>query len=452
MSETTTHAKLMAACLLAAYPALAAAVWQTVAVDQGKRVEINRDSIAPGQGTAMTAKGRVVLDRPIVDPKTSAAYRIIEIESRYDCMERTYATLRRTYFKEDDSVLRAEEVVNPTDMPVRSGTPDDRLLREACRPKAPATVTTGQSIGDLLAQINELAGGVRKSNEAMIEQATKREPRAAPRHVAVNASEAESYAAAPARPARPAERPAKTGGRDEADAGKPNKTTATATTPWSYDGATGPDTWGRLSPDYALCRDGRRQSPIDLGDGLAVDLAPIQFAYNAAAYRVVDGRQYLQVVVENGGFLLLGKTYRLQEMRLHAPSEFTVAGKSFTMEAQLIHRANDGQTAIVSVLLESGAENPVIQAALNNLPLERGGSVAPPGQSVDIGALLPGKRGYFTFMGSLTTPPCSEDVLWLVLQQAQQVSSEQLAIFQRLYRPNARPIQPAFGRIVKQSR
>jgi carbonic anhydrase len=89
---------------------------------------------------------------------------------------------------------------------------------------------------------------------------------------------------------------------------------------------------------------------------------------------------------------------------------------------------------------------------LNNLPLERGGEVAPPGKSLDVSRLLPVNRRYFTFMGSLTTPPCTEDVLWLVLRQPQQISPEQLMIFQRLYKPNARPVQPGFGRIIKESR
>jgi carbonic anhydrase len=122
------------------------------------------------------------------------------------------------------------------------------------------------------------------------------------------------------------------------------------------------------------------------------------------------------------------------------------------MEAQLVHRAEDGKQAIVSVLLEKGDENPVIQAALNNFPLEKGGETALPGQSVDLNFLLPIDRGYFIFMGSLTTPPCSEDVLWMVLKQPQQVSAEQLTMFRRLYRPNARPVQPVFGRIIKGSR
>ena len=117
-----------------------------------------------------------------------------------------------------------------------------------------------------------------------------------------------------------------------------------------------------------------------------------------------------------------------------------------------MHKAEDGKLAIVSILFENGVENPVVQMVLNNLPLEPRGEVVPPAQSIDLSRLVPDNRRYFTFMGSLTTPPCTEDVLWLVLKQPQQLSPEQLAIFQRLYPPNARPVQPAYGRIVKESR
>ncbi|MDR1936338.1 MAG: carbonic anhydrase family protein, partial [Candidatus Accumulibacter sp.] len=214
----------------------------------------------------------------------------------------------------------------------------------------------------------------------------------------------------------------------------------------------GPAHWSELNRDYAVCATGRRQSPIDLRDAFAVDLEPIQFLYPPAPFRVIDTRRHLQLEVSGGGIQTLGKSYRLIYVRFHNPSEFSVDGRIFDMEAQFIHRAEDGKQAIVSVLLKKGDENPVIQAALNNLPLEKGGETAPPGQEIDLKQLLPDAPGYFTFMGSLTTPPCSEEVLWMVLKQPQQVSAEQLAMFRRLYPPNARPVQPAFGRIVKEAR
>ncbi|MEI7614081.1 MAG: carbonic anhydrase family protein, partial [Betaproteobacteria bacterium] len=197
---------------------------------------------------------------------------------------------------------------------------------------------------------------------------------------------------------------------------------------------------------------GRRQSPIDIRDGFAVDTEPLQFFYRPTSFRVVDSGKNLLVITYGGGLSLLGKSYVLSQIQFHRPSEMTVGGKVFDMDVQMVHRTEDGRMAIVTVLLEKGVENPVIQMVLNNLPLEKGGDVTPPAQNIDVEKLLPENRRYYTFMGSLTAPPCSEEVLWLVLKQTQQISPEQLAIFERLYKPNARPVQPGFGRIIKESR
>lgn len=425
-------ARVIAAILAAVLPAAALSAWQSVAVEQGKRVDIDRESIIPGPGATMIAKGRIVLDKPIMDPKTSAAYRIIEIEGRYDCAERTHATLKRTYYKDEGALLRQEEVRNPFEMPVRSGTPDDRLLREACRPKGSAR--SAQSVNQTLDKVNELSGDLRKANEALVAQAVNQDLQRLTRQ---SSSTPPGKAPAPKKHVeRPRSRPA------------PSAPEAA----WSYEGSSGPQHWSRLRQEYAICAAGRRQSPIDLRDGLAVDLEPIQFFYKPSAYRVIDSGHRLQLAVYGGGLMVMGKQYQLTHIHFHHPSEFTVEGRSFDMEAQLVHQADDGKLAIVSVLLEKGTENPVVQAALNNLPLEKGGEVMPPGQTIDANLLLPASKNYFTFMGSLTTPPCTEGVLWMVIKQPQQVSPEQLAILQRLYRPNARPVQPSFDRIIKESR
>jgi carbonic anhydrase len=122
------------------------------------------------------------------------------------------------------------------------------------------------------------------------------------------------------------------------------------------------------------------------------------------------------------------------------------------MVAHLVHRSDEGQLAVVAVLLERGSENPFIQTIWNNLPLEKKTSVTPPNTLLDLSTLLPSTRSYYTYMGSLTTPPCTEEVLWLVMKQPVQVSQEQINIFSRLYRNNARPIQPGNGRLVKEDR
>lgn len=422
--------KVLALLTVALVPAMAGAAWQVVATEQGKRVEIDRASIVSEAGKTSTAIGRIVLDKQIVDPRTSASYRIIEVLNRFDCAERTYATLRRSYFKEEGELLRQEEMRNPFDMPVRSGTPDDKLLREVCRPKnGGGSVAAARATAE---KVSEAAGELRKANEALVEKAVQKDLKRTVRRTRSSSSSLPDRAFVASGVKKPAVSP-----------------TAAA---WSYDGSGGPDHWGNLNADYALCASGRKQSPIDLRDGIAVDLEPIQFVYSPASFRVVDSIRHLQVNVYGGGFNLLGKKYELMRVVFHRPAEMMVDGKTFDMDAQLVHKSDDGKLAIVTVLLEKGTENPVVQMALNNLPLDKGGEVAPPGQSIDVGRLLAENQRYFTFIGSLTAPPCNEDVLWLVLKQAQQVSPEQLAIFQRLYKPNARPVQPGWGRIVKESR
>jgi len=117
----------------------------------------------------------------------------------------------------------------------------------------------------------------------------------------------------------------------------------------------------------------------------------------------------------------------------------------------LVHKNAEGRLAVVAVLLEKGSEHPLIQTLWNNLPLEQNMEVAPE-ESIDLNKLLPENRSYWTYMGSLTTPPCTEGVLWMVLKQPVQLAAEQVAIFSRVYRNNARPLQPANGRLVKESR
>jgi carbonic anhydrase len=421
--------KLLAALFATAVPAIASAAWQVVASEPGKRVEIDRASIVAEAGGMSTVKGRIVLDKPIVDPKTSSAYRIIEVSNRYNCTERTQATLKRSYFKDEGDLLRQEEVKIPFAMPVRSGTPDDKLLREVCRPKpggssAAAAINTADKVG-------EVAGELRKANDALIEKEVKKDLR---------------------RLTSPAGSSRSTNDGSVSPERKKPATAMPSSITWSYEGKGGAEHWGRLKPEYATCATGQRQSPIDLRDGIAVDLEPIQFAYRPASFRVVDSGRNLQVAIYGGGINLLGKNFDLLRIQFHRPAEVTIDGQTFDMDAQLVHKSEDGKLAIVTVLLEQGAENPLVQMVLNNLPLEKGGEVAPPTQSLDVSRLLPVNRRYFTFMGSLTTPPCSEDVLWLVLRQPQQISPEQLMIFQRLYKPNARPVQPGFGRIIKESR
>ena len=220
---------------------------------------------------------------------------------------------------------------------------------------------------------------------------------------------------------------------------------------WDYQGPGGPEHWGRLGPEFATCASGKRQSPIDIRDGIKVQIDPVQFDYRASGFRVVDNGHTVQVDVGAGNAIsVLGRRYELQQFHFHRPSEERIAGRQFAMVAHLVHKADDGRLAVVAVLLEQGAAHPIVQAVWNNLPLDRGEDVAAR-TSLDPGALLPEDRSYFTYMGSLTTPPCSEGVLWMVMRQPVSVSPEQIGVFARLYPMNARPIQQASGRLIKES-
>lgn len=220
---------------------------------------------------------------------------------------------------------------------------------------------------------------------------------------------------------------------------------------WSYEGESGPEVWGRLKPEFAKCATGTRQSPIDIRDGIRVDLDAVLFDYRPSGFRVIDNGHTVQVNVANGNSIeVTGRRYELLQFHFHRPSEERIEGRQFDMVAHLVHKDPDGRLAVVAVLLDRGLAHPLVQQVWNNLPLERHVE-APARAPMDLNHLLPKDRRYYTYMGSLTTPPCSEGVLWLVMQQPVSISAEQIDVFSRLYPMNARPVQQASGRLIKQS-
>lgn len=223
---------------------------------------------------------------------------------------------------------------------------------------------------------------------------------------------------------------------------------------WGYTGDVGPEHWAEMAPEFKQCGVGTRQSPIDIRDGVAVDLEKIAFDYKASGFSVLDNGHTVQVTVAPGnGLTVMGKRYELVQVDFHRPSEERVNGRQFDMSAHLVHKDAQGRLAIVAVLLDRGADNkpqPLIQTLWGNLPLERGEAVTAQVQ-VDLTQLLPDNRGYYTYMGSLTTPPCTEGVLWMVMRQPVPLTTQQIGVFSRLYPMNARPLQAGSGRLIKES-
>jgi carbonic anhydrase len=240
--------------------------------------------------------------------------------------------------------------------------------------------------------------------------------------------------------------------KSAAKPGKPAK--ATAPPHWGYTGDIAPDRWAELAPEFRQCGVGTRQSPIDIRDSIAVDLEKIAFDYRPGAFSVLDDGHTVQVQVAPGSTLsVMGRRYELQRLHFHRPSEERVNGRQFDMVAHLEHRDAEGRIAMLAVLLERGRDDqpqPLLQTVWGNLPLEKGEALAAQVQ-LDPALLLPTDRSYYTYMGSMTTPPCTEGVLWLVLRQPVAVTAQQLDVFARLYPMNARPLQAGSGRLIKES-
>jgi carbonic anhydrase len=220
---------------------------------------------------------------------------------------------------------------------------------------------------------------------------------------------------------------------------------------WDYSGNAGPEAWAQMNPEFAKCSSGTRQSPIDIRDGIKVELEAVKFDYRPSSFRVIDNGHTVQVNVGSGNTIeVMGRRFELVQFHFHRPSEERIDGKQFDMVAHLVHKDPDGRLAVVAVLLERGAAQALVQSVWNNLPLEKGDELTGRGM-LNLADLLPIDRSYYTYMGSLTTPPCSEGVLWMVMKKPVQISAEQVGIFARLYPMNARPVQSASGRLIKES-
>jgi carbonic anhydrase len=216
---------------------------------------------------------------------------------------------------------------------------------------------------------------------------------------------------------------------------------------WGYEGAESPEHWGEFAQ---TCSVGQRQSPVELSTRGAITKgkpAHLGIAWKKVTGEAVDNGHTIQVNVPPGNFLTLGSDkYELQQFHFHAPSEHTVDGAQSPLEAHFVHKDAQGKLAVLGVRLRDGQGNAAYAPLFDALP-PKGGT--PTKVEVDLPAMLPKKRAYFAYQGSLTTPPCSEGVQWIVLRSEPQVSQVQLDAFRVRYEKNARPTQGWHGRTIK---
>jgi len=219
---------------------------------------------------------------------------------------------------------------------------------------------------------------------------------------------------------------------------------------WGYSGAEGPEKWGTLDPANSACSAGKNQSPIDLSTFTEGNLKPISFSYDAVGREIVNNGHTLQVNYPVGSTIAVdGHPFALKQFHVHAPCENHVQGKSFPLEAHFVHADAAGQLAVVAVFFNEGAANPELDKAWGPVPPKAGEkrALATP---VSAEALMPADRAYYRYRGSLTTPPCSEGVMWLVLKTPVTASKEQIEqVRHALHHANNRPIQPLNGRVVE---
>jgi carbonic anhydrase len=226
-------------------------------------------------------------------------------------------------------------------------------------------------------------------------------------------------------------------------------------TPWDYQGALGPSHWSELDPDYAPCKAGRRQSPIDIRATVKVALPAVRFEYHPGPLKIVNnGHTAIRVdyAPGNGEYLVVGeKRFELTQFHFHHPSEEYVRGKSFPMDIHLMHKSEDGQVVGVAVPLKVGPANPAIDQLWKYMPPKNDGAHEISGVEYDPSGLVPPSTAYDTYDGSQTAPPCTEGVTWIVLKTPLNVSAEAVRKFSALYPHNVRPAQPLNGRIVRES-
>ncbi len=220
---------------------------------------------------------------------------------------------------------------------------------------------------------------------------------------------------------------------------------------WTYEGEEGPDNWGKISSEFRMCSEGLNQSPVDLVADVHAELPRLEFEYYNTPVNEINNGHTIQQNVKPGSYLRIpvrNRRYELKQFHFHSPSEHTVDGKSFAMELHFVHADEQGALAVVGVLIEEGEEHPVLKKLWSFMP-EHVGETSEHAIGIEDTDLLPPTREYFTYGGSLTTPPCSEGVKWIVLKTAVEASAEQIAIFKkRVGQATNRPIQPNNARFI----
>ncbi len=224
---------------------------------------------------------------------------------------------------------------------------------------------------------------------------------------------------------------------------------------WGYGKENGPDKWATLTAAYARCKNGKNQSPINLVSGTQVQGFEPMFYYKNTGGEILNNGHTLKVIVKPGSFLrVLGKDYQLKQFHFHRMAEHTIDGRRYPMEVHLVHESAQGHIVVVAIMFEDKFQEFNMLVDRLPLPEQKGLKLPITGMDVDPAEMLPPRhsRQYYAYDGSLTTPPCTENVGWIVMKTPVAASLNRINRIGLIMKPNFRPVQPLNGRHVMYSR
>lgn len=221
---------------------------------------------------------------------------------------------------------------------------------------------------------------------------------------------------------------------------------------WSYSGTKGPDAWGRLHKDWATCDKGQQQSPIDIALTDPVRMHKLHLNYNVTGLDLVNMGHSIQQKYNAGSMLTIaGKSYMLLQFHIHTPSEHTVMGRQDPLEIHFVHKSEMGELAVIAVLVQAGKTNTAALEIWPHLPLEKGQKHRNENIKINARDLIPHDQSFYRYMGSLTTPPCSEGVHWYAMKNRLEMSAAQIKEIRGLIGQSNRPVQARNHRIILDS-
>ena len=401
--EPAMRRTLLIAVLLTSFlsPTLAlAAKWVDLGSKAQARIEIDASSVPASKEGSLRIWHRESYAKPKIPDSGAFSFSRLTTLTEFQCEKRTATSIQTIYSSENGTELKTENSDSREARPIAPDSALEAVFAYACKPRP-------------------------KPAAPVIKEAPPPPPVVEP---VVDSKKSKSSKKA----------------KEDEHAEAPH---------WTYSGPTGTEKWGTLSPEFATCGTGQRQSPIDIRRTVRADLPSIGFAYKPVPLSIVDNGHSIKVDTPGaGGITVEGESYDLVQFDFHKPSEVKINGKAYDMAVHMIHQSKAGKLAVVAVMIEAGKEQSLIRTLWTHLPLEQNTPVSRPEVKIDPTQLLPAKRNYYTFLGSLTTPPCSEGVLWLVLKTPLAVSKEQLAGFGTIYKSNVRPVQAVNNRLIKESR